>query len=212
VEKPPQIVDASISVEPLRLYNTHFLAHLTGLSYCGIRKVATGFRPTPTITRLTRRGPKIVRVLGSDTLAWLDYLVGTSEQAWQAQQGLPTPAPPAPLGDAAVRGQPLCTAPFPRSLRLCGLGYARSALCALGVSRRLFIKLRFTNLPPLRNPIQAALKARRRTQRNGASKSRWHGLQRKLTGSESRGLVPLNNRISNPARRATTKEKNHGNK
>lgn len=82
--------------EPQRLYDTKFLAAHTGLGVGSIRKVTAGFRLSPAIPRVTRLGPRTIRFLGKDILAWLSDPSGASEQARLQQSQLPAPTPPAP--------------------------------------------------------------------------------------------------------------------
>ena len=85
-------------LEPLRLYDTAFLADLAGVSTQSIRKVTGGFRAMPLIPRVTRLGAATVRFAGRDILAWLDDPQANSEQARQArgrqqEQATAAPAP-----------------------------------------------------------------------------------------------------------------------
>lgn len=77
------------SIEPLRLYDTFFLAELVGISAGSIRKVTSGFRTSPLIPRVTRLGPGTVRFSGRDILAWFDDPSGASEQARPQPLALP---------------------------------------------------------------------------------------------------------------------------
>lgn len=75
-------------IEPLRLYDTLFIAALAGLSAGSVRKVTAGFRDSPLIPRVTRLGVGTVRFSGRDILAWLEDPATASEQArlkFQAQ-------------------------------------------------------------------------------------------------------------------------------
>lgn len=94
-------------IEPQRLYDTYLLAELTGLSIAGIRKVTAGIRTSPLVPRVTRLGPKTVRFLGRDILAWLDDPAGASEQARPRHQALPKPTLPLPASGQRRRpGRP----------------------------------------------------------------------------------------------------------
>lgn len=76
-------------IDPQRLYDTPTVAAFIGLSTGSLRKVTAGIRTSPLVPRVTRLGPKSVRFLGRDILAWLEDPVGASEQsraALQAQQ------------------------------------------------------------------------------------------------------------------------------
>lgn len=87
------------SLEPLRLYDTAFLADLAGLSPQSIRKATASIRATPLIPRLTRLGSGTVRFSGRDILDWLDDPEKHSEQARgrvQERSFAATAVPPAP--------------------------------------------------------------------------------------------------------------------
>lgn len=79
--EPGQFQFQFVSIEPLRLYETDFVAELAGLSPQSIRKATASIRETPLIPRVTRLGGGTVRFAGRDILAWLDDPAAHSEQA-----------------------------------------------------------------------------------------------------------------------------------
>lgn len=91
-----------IEIEPLRLYDTPFVAALAGISTVSIRKATSGLSKTPLIPRITRLGVGTLRFSGRDILAWLEDPNGASEQARFQTQPL-RPAPATGLHSAAPR-------------------------------------------------------------------------------------------------------------